>query len=274
MSDSMQIYVSTTFNTTTNFGPLLYPGHVEELISQLNEFGLSGLEVSIKDPRSQDVADQLSLLKTLGVRVKALATGQSFYSDKLSIYNRDSEVRIKVEKRLREVIDAASDFEAYVILGGIRGKLGNDYNSTLVDIGNELISRLCQYAITRGVVLLLEPINRYETDIVNTLDEGIELIEHLGCINLKLLPDTFHMNIEEADIVQSLSRHLPYIPYIHFADSNRLAPGFGHINFTDILSILLQHRYNGSLGLEIIPKPRSSEAIQQGVNYIRSLMRK
>ena len=80
-----------------------------------------------------------------------------------------------------------------------------------------------KYAESKGVVLLLEPVNRYETNLINTLNDGLDIIEEIGSDHLKLLPDTFHMNIEESSIEESIVRAGSSIGYIHFADSNRLA---------------------------------------------------
>ena len=69
--------------------------------------------------------------------------------------------------------------------------------------------------------LALEPINRYETNFVNTVEDGLAVLEEVGAPNFKLLLDTFHMNIEEADIGMSFRRAEGRLGYVHFADSNR-----------------------------------------------------
>src|SRR5690606_35387614 len=81
-----------------------------------------------------------------------------------------------------------------------------------------------------GVDILLEPVNRYEIDFVNSCAQGAEILDRLGYDNVKLTPDLFHMNIEEPSIEGSLRKDIDHIGYIHFADSNRHAPGRGHLD--------------------------------------------
>ncbi|MDR1558735.1 MAG: sugar phosphate isomerase/epimerase [Clostridiales bacterium] len=87
-------------------------------------------------------------------------------------------------------------------------------------------SPICEYALSLGVTILIEPVNRYEINFINFLDEGAALMEKCQFPNCKLMPDVFHMNIEDDNINGSLTRNAKWIGYIHFADSNRLAPGW------------------------------------------------
>ena len=122
----------------------------------------------------------------------------------------------------------------------------------------------------KNVILLLEPINRYETNLINTLDEGMEVINEIGSENLKLIPDTFHMNIEEKSFEESLIKAKSYVKYIHFADSNRLAPGRGHINFKSIIFTLEENDYMGAIGVEILPLPDDYNAARNSIEFLDS----
>ena len=128
------------------------------------------------------------------------------------------------------------------------------------------------YAGRRDVLILLEPINRYETDVVNTAEQGAELIEACGCGNVKLLLDTFHMNIEEPSIEDSIRKAGEHLGYIHFADSNRHAPGMGHTAFESILETLTEIGYAGPIVLEILPWPDDEQAAVQGITCMRQLL--
>jgi len=174
---------------------------------------------------------------------------------------------------LKTHIDFAAKLSCFVIIGGIRGRIfetGKDFDNA-VEKGNQALIACANYAQGKGVTLLLEPINRYETNVINTVDEAIEVIEQIGSKNFKLLLDTFHMNIEEKSIVESFIRAAGHLAYIHLADSNRLAPGWGHINFKEILIALKNFRYPGAAGFEILPKPNDAQAIQHAIKYVRDL---
>ncbi len=93
------------------------------------------------------------------------------------------------------------------------------------------LQECCCAAQPLGVRLALEPINRYETSLINNVDQGIELVEHIGVENFGLLLDTFHMNIEESQIEASIHQCGERIFHFHVADSNRWYPGAGHLDF-------------------------------------------
>jgi 5-keto-L-gluconate epimerase len=118
-----------------------------------------------------------------------------------------------------------------------------------------------------GVTLLLEPINRYETNFVNTAAEGIALLEEIGEPSMKLLLDTFHMNIEERTLAGALRAAGDRLGYVHIADSNRRAPGQGHIDFPAVMSALDAIAYRGMLVAEILPLPDDVEAARLTVAF-------
>jgi sugar phosphate isomerase/epimerase len=104
------------------------------------------------------------------------------------------------------------------------------------------------------------------------VEEGVELMKKVDMPNMKLMPDVFHMNIEDRTVGAELARHIDYIAYVHLADSNRLAPGWGHTDFSDIISHLKRAGYDGWLSVEILPKPNPDAAARQAVQYLRPLM--
>jgi sugar phosphate isomerase/epimerase len=122
------------------------------------------------------------------------------------------------------------------------------------------------------VKLFLEPLNRYESSLVNTVSEGLELIKELGCENLELLIDTFHMNIEEQSLFGSIIKAMPHTGHVHFADSNRHAPGAGHIEFPDIVSLLSQIGYEGYISMEMLPLPSADKAAEISINHLKEII--
>ena len=104
------------------------------------------------------------------------------------------------------------------------------------------------------MTVLVEPINRYETDFVNRCEEGLELLDEVGGDGVKLLLDTFHMNIEERDLPDAIALAGDRLGYVHMVDSNRHAPGLGHVDFDGVLAALAQIDYRG------LPYPSDREA--------------
>ncbi|MCD4670548.1 MAG: sugar phosphate isomerase/epimerase [Actinomycetia bacterium] len=255
------------------FGPLLFSGDLNKGLENASSLGYDGVELSLLDSQDLDQVWLLDRLKDLGLSVYAIATGQTYYTDGYSLFDFEENKRNKSVGRIKGHIDLASELGSKVIIGGIRGKITEkgESRSEQENEGKKAIRECVRYAESKRVILLIEPINRYETNIINTLEEGIRLIKEIGSENLKLLPDTFHMNIEEVSIEESLFKAKQYMGYIHFADSNRLAPGFGHLDFEKILSVLRKINYKGTIGIEILPKPDDYKAGEKAISYLRNL---
>ena len=110
--------------------------------------------------------------------------------------------------------------------------------------------------------------------IESAYDEALaapHIIDEVKKPNLKMLVDTFHMNIEEPDMVESILGAKEYISHVHFADSNRWAPGCGHIDFRKILEALKQIGYRGAISAEILPKPTPEECVKLTIQYYKQL---
>ena len=115
----------------------------------------------------------------------------------------------------------------------------------------------------------LEPINRYETTLVNTVAQGLELIDRVGAGNLGLLFDTFHANIEEPSLEDSLLAAGDRLFHVHVADSNRWYPGAGHLDFPRILDVLPRTGYAGFVSGEFMPWPDADTAAERAIRRLR-----
>jgi sugar phosphate isomerase/epimerase len=111
--------------------------------------------------------------------------------------------------------------------------------------------------------LLYEPLNRYETNLFNTLSEAADFLETLNTRNVKLLADLFHMNMEEVDLAKSIRKAGHRIGHVHFADSNRRAMGFGHTAAEPIAQALMDVGYEGFVSGEIFPWPDPQTAAEK-----------
>lgn len=125
------------------------------------------------------------------------------------------------------------------------------------------IRQCALYAQQNGVGLAFEPWNRYETYVVNTLKQAAEWIKEIDMPNIGILADIFHMNIEEADIVEAIRTAGDKIVHTHFADSNRSACGNGHLDFLPILQALKDIDYKGFISFEPFPPTPDSFAYME-----------
>jgi len=258
----------------SRFGPLFFAGDLERGLSNASHLGFNGVELSLRQAERLDRSSLCSSLARLNLKVFAIATGQTYYTDGFSLFNSDPSLRQKAVRRMKGHIDLAAEIGSMVIIGGVRGTVQAVEVEQQAEIRNQglrAIAECVEYAEGKGITLLLEPINRYETNVVNTLEEGLELIRNIGSPHLRLLPDTFHMNIEEASISQSITAAGDAVGYVHFADSNRLAPGWGHVDFVQVLSALRGTGYTGPIGIEILPKPDDHASAAQAIRFVRGL---
>jgi sugar phosphate isomerase/epimerase len=88
------------------------------------------------------------------------------------------------------------------------------------------------------------------------------------------MADVFHMNIEDASITGELAKYYGYVKYLHFADSNRLAPGWGHTDFESIHNLLHERNYDGWISFEMLPEPNPMDAARQAIHYLESITKK
>jgi len=117
-------------------------------------------------------------------------------------------------------------------------------------------------------------INRYEVNWLNSVSEGISFLKKVKRENVLLHIDTFHMNIEDPSFKESIIDAKNLIGYVHIADSNRWVPGYGHINFPEIISALEEINYQGFLSLEAFPLPDPDTAAKKGIENVRKLLSK
>jgi 5-keto-L-gluconate epimerase len=136
----------------------------------------------------------------------------------------------------------------------------------------QALDELLEHAERRGINLLLEPQNRYNADLLVTIDETLSLLEEIGSSRLLLEGDTYHQALEERSIVASYIRAGRHLGHMQLADSNRLSPGRGTLNWVDILETLQAIGYDGWLSVEIDQLPNPVTAARRSIDVIRALL--
>jgi 5-keto-L-gluconate epimerase len=254
------------------FQAATFKGDLETNLAQIASLGYDGVELAIRDPKLIDLELLDGLVRRYGLRVPAIGTGQAWGEEGLSFTDPDPGVRSAAIERIKSHIPLAARFGAVIIIGLIRGIViqGTDHAQAM-EWQIEALRACSAAAHPRGVRLALEPINRYETTLINNVSEGLELIGRVGADNLGLLLDTFHMNIEEADIEASIRACGERIFHFHVADSNRWYPGAGHLDFAAILGALFDTGYKGWVSGEFLPQPDTATAAREGILYLKML---
>jgi len=254
------------------FQAATFKGDLETNLAQIASFGYDGVELAIRDPKYIDLDLLDRLVRDLGLSVPAIGTGQAWGEEGLSFTDPDPNIRLAAIERIKSHIPVAAHFEAVIIIGLLRGivKQGIDQEQAM-DWLVKALRECSDSARLHGVRLALEPINRYETTLVNNAAQGLNLIERVGMDNFGLLLDTFHMNIEEASIESSILACGKRIFHFHVADSNRWYPSAGHLDFPSILNALFATGYQDWVSGEFIPKPDVSGAARESIAYLRTI---
>lgn len=244
----------------------------EACIPKAAHLGFHGVELALKRAEEVDPPRLRELLTDNCLEVSCISTGQVYADGGLMLTHENPVKREEVKRIFREFIDLADGFGKTVNIGRVRGALENRPSLYVEDLFIEVARELCDYALGKEVTLILEPVNRYETDFINTVEEGVALMKKVGRPNMMLMPDVFHMNIEDRSIGPELAKYIDYVHYIHVADSNRKAPGQGHVDFPRLFNELFGAGYNGWISAEILPKPDPDEAARQTVEYLLPLL--
>ena len=124
----------------------------------------------------------------------------------------------------------------------------------------EILKDLGGYAEEVGSIVLLEPLNRYETHFIKSLNDGVEICKRVGSPNVAIMADFFHMSLEERNISESIEAAGKHIRHVHLADSTRELPGYGHTDFAAGFAALKRIGYRGYMALECrVPGPGEVE---------------
>jgi len=244
----------------------------ETCIPKAAELGFNGVELALKRRSEIDETRLEQLLDEHGIEVSCISTGQVYADSGLTLTTENTGRREEVMAIFKELIDLAEHFGGLVNIGRVRGQIGGRPSAYVKALFCETVGDLCDYAASRQVTLMLEPVNRYECDFINSVEEGVRLLKQIGRTNFKLMPDVFHMNIEDITIEHELAKYIDHVAYIHLADSNRLAPGQGHTDFKKLFDTLAVSRYEGWMSVEILPKPDPDTAARQSIEFLLPLI--
>jgi len=182
----------------------------------------------------------------------------------------DSAMRAEAVARLSEVIRYGAQFgQPRILIGLMQGRL--EQGQTLRQAEAHITESLClcaDEAARFGMEIDLEPVNRYELGYHSKVQEIADVVRRIDKPNVKILIDTFHMNIEESSIGAALVSAASLIGHVHIADSNRLAPGMGHFDFSEFFAVLESVGYKGDVTVEVLYEPDQYEAARKSARYL------
>jgi len=251
-------------------GPFVFWDDLPGACRHAAELGFDAVELFAPGPDAISPPELAALLKTHSLSLAAVGTGAGWVKHKLCLTSLDEATRLRAKEFIRSMIDFGGPHGAPAIIGSMQGRWGDGVSKEqALDWLKAALNELGEQARRYNVPLLYEPLNRYETNLINTEAAGASLMESLDTDNVRLLADLFHMNIEETDIASGLRAGGKWIGHVHFVDSNRRPAGCGHMNYAPIIAALHEINYQGYLSAEALPWPDSLAAAQQTIAEYR-----
>ena len=253
-------------------GPFVFHGDCARACETAARLGFDAVEIFAPDAAAVKALNLPKLLGDNGLSLAALGTGAGFLQRQLTLTSPSAAVRAEASDFIRAMLHEAAGFQTKVIVGSMQGRWSpemlHDYDRALVMLGTALWE-LGDVAESLGMTMLYEPLNRYETNFFTTLEITAACLMSEFAPSKRILADLFHMSIEERDIAAALRAVGPTVGHVHFADSNRRAPGFGHTDFAPIAAALRDIGYDGYVSAEVLPWPDAEAAAAQTMAAFR-----
>jgi sugar phosphate isomerase/epimerase len=189
------------------------------------------------------------------------------------IADADAEMRKQAMRRLAENIEWAHTLGAKVLetvpmWHGSPDERGDAWKRAV-----EAYSQSAATAKAAGIVLAIEPVRRQESDLVNTLSEGVQMAREVGHPHVRMMGDTHHMHYEDTDPAAAAREAAGWVIHMHFSDNDRLPPGQGVMDLAGIVRALSEIGYEGSLSLsEMAKAPDAETAAREGLRATRGLI--
>lgn len=263
---------------------------VKELAPLVKRMGFDILEIACENPALLDISEIKRVLadhQLEGIICGAFGPDRDLASQN-PVYVDNSKMYI------RWLIDAAAEIGSSIVAGPMYSSVGKAHLETDTERKAEWdrsvagVREMAQYASSKGIKLALEPLNRFETDMINVVDQGWEFIRQTGMDNVGFHLDTFHMHLEEKNSASAIKAANPRIFHFHACENDRGVPGTGQVYWQSIASALKEMDYQGPVVIESFTDqvkeiaravciwreiaPSQDAIAAEGLKYLKSLL--
>ena len=241
------------FGVNTQVWTLPFTGSSFGLVEKIRNLGFDVIEITLgSDEPPFDIPELKRRLKDSAMEATICGT----LDVSRDITSEDIRVQQHGLDYLKMCIDTCCEIDARILCGPLYAEL---FRTRLVSAAVKALEwkrcvsnlkKACKYAEEAGVVIAIEPLNRFETDFLNRTEQGLRLITEVDSSHLKLLLDTFHMNIEEDSLGSAIRTAGKEVQHFHACANNRGVPGGGHIEWNEVKDALHDIDYKGFLVIE------------------------
>lgn len=244
--------------------------NLENVVKRVSKMGFDGIEL-VGEPSSYSTSQVNYLMEKYGLKVISICgmfPGPQ-KDDLRALCHPDKSEREEAINYVKKCVDLAKGVKArsVLIVPSLVGRPTFFENKkTDLSRATESIAQAAKYAENNGIILTIEPINRYEVGLINSINDAIKLAERINNNALRTMGDTFHMQIEERDGVPNAIRKAgnKWFQHLHIADNTRQAPGIGTMNWKEIIRALYDIKYEGGISLEPLPSGSSPYDAREG----------
>lgn len=228
-----------------------------DVLYKVKDFGYDLVEVAVEDKDLIDIVKLKKECDRLGLKISVSGA----FGAERDISSSDENIRAKGLTYIKDCVDIANYLESPIFGGPMYSAVGK---TRLISDEQKRIERswclenlntATHYAKEKGVKLALEPLNRFETDMINTVDQALDLINEIEDDNLLILLDTFHANIEEKNIPDAIRKIGDKLIHVQGNENDRGTPGSGHLDWLGIKKALIEIGYKGSIVVETFGSP-------------------
>jgi D-psicose/D-tagatose/L-ribulose 3-epimerase len=263
---------------------------IRDLAPKVRSMGYDILEISVENPALIDVAEVKEILAQN--QLETVMCG-AFGPDR-NLCSTNPEYRENARRYILWLIDAAAELGANTVAGPMYSSVGKDHLEDPAERQAEWqravagVQELAAYAQEKNVRLALEALNRFETDMINIVDQGLRFADETGMQNVGLHLDTFHMHLEEKNSASAIRKAGNRIYHFHACENDRGIPGTGQVRWTEIGRALRDVNYPGPVVIESFTDqvkeiaravciwreiaPSQDAIATQGLNFLRNLL--
>ena len=252
--------------------PVVLRGDIEQVAAIAKDLGYGALELQMKDPQKYNWKNLRKVADQAGLKFSAIATGREYGENGHCLINDDPAKRRAAIDKLKLHIDMGEALGCMVIVGTVRGRI-SDFSryDRYLGLLDEATLELAEYAASKNVVILVENILSNITNYLNTIRQVTDNVNRLNRPNIRIHIDTYSMLMEDNDIPGSVEYCAPKLSYVHFADSARLFPGGGNVDFKAFVKALKKVGYRGYVVVECVPLPDEMTCARNSIEYMRAV---
>ncbi len=250
-------------------------GDLAHTIEACARLGYDSVELDLKDPSEIDRKALHHVLDANGVDWCGMGTGRLAAEDGLTFTDPDPEIRRRAVEQICRLIELGAEFGAVPMIGRVRCD-----TQQLADPATQrarmmdALHACAEFAEKCGGTAMLENITRYINPSLNTVAETMSAIEEIGSPHIKMMYDTYHAWLEERSFYGSLVACGQTLCYVHISDSNREAPGYGLIDYSEVIGVLQAMGFDGPIVLEVLMTPDAETVANDSIRLLSSLCRK